>query len=491
MKHTFRTLLGIALLALATTGVNADDTALTIYNSDFAVVRQGLPLDLRPGVNHITFADATAHIEPDSIILRDLGGMRQLQILEQNYRNDPVSQAMLLSRFEGKMLDFQVERTDAQGNRKTEIIPAKIIRSGYSPHNPGGYTEPIIEIDGKLMFRLPGEPIFPALGDGAILKPTLDWLLETDKPGAGRSELSYVTGGLNWHADYNIVAPAKGDVIDLVGWVTINNQAGKDFDDARIKLMAGDVNKLVPQSGVYGRAYKAAMAADEAMAPPVSEKAFDEFHLYSLERPTTLRDRETKQVEFVAATGVKSQRIYVYNGAAMDRYGYYAPDQLVEDPSYGTQSNPKIWVMQEFKNTKSNNLGMPLPKGRLRFYRRDDDGQLEFTGENTIDHTPSDETVRVYTGNSFDLVGERRRTSFRVDTNHKWMDETFEIKVRNHKKDSPAEIRVVERLYRWSNWQITDESQKHRKQDAQTVEYRAQVAPQGEQIVTYTVHYSW
>ncbi|HTC95985.1 MAG TPA: DUF4139 domain-containing protein [Terriglobales bacterium] len=455
------------------------ETALTIYNGNFAVVRQNVPLELTSGINHITFNDATAHIEPDSVVLRDPSGRRALQILEQNYRNDPLSQGLLLSLYEGKTIDFQVDQK--------QIVQGKIIRSGYAPN---GSSEPIIEVNGKLQFTLPGQPIFPALGDDTILKPTLDWLLETDKPGTANAELSYVTGGLSWHADYNIVAPPKGDTIDLVGWITMSNGSGKEFDNARIKLMAGDVNKVQPEERNYlRRAYDEMEMAKSAAAPVVVEKAFDEFHLYTLEHPTTLRDLETKQVQFVAATQIKSQRLYVYNGAAIPNYGW-GPEQIRNDASYGTQSNPKVWIMQEFKNSKENNLGMPLPKGRLRFYRRDDDGQLEFTGENTIDHTPSDETVRVYTGNAFDIVGERRRTDYKLDSSHDWMDEAFEIKLRNHKKEA-VEVRVVEKLYRWSNWKITQQSQDYNKIDAQTIEFRVQIPPDGERVVAYTAHYWW
>jgi hypothetical protein len=255
--------------------------------------------------------------------------------------------------------------------------------------------------------------------------------------------------------------------------------------------MAGDVNK-VQSADVNGRMYAALSSRQEAAAPPVTEKAFDEYHLYTLERSTTLHDRETKQVQFVSATGVKSQRIYVYNGAAIDnnRYSYYNYEQIRNDQNYGTQSNPKVWVMQEFKNSKANNLGMPLPKGRLRFYRRDDDGQVEFTGENVIDHTPSDETIRVYTGNAFDIVGERRRTNYRLDTSHNSLDEAFEIKVRNHKKEA-VEVRIVEKLYRWITWDILQKSDLYKKLDSQTIEFRVQVPPDGEKVVTYSAHYSW
>nr|AYC79472.1 hypothetical protein [uncultured bacterium] len=300
---------------------------------------------------------------------------------------------------------------------------------------------------------------------------------------------------MSWQADYNLVVSdksnAKFDLLDMIGWVTMRNQSGKTFENANIKLLAGDVNKI-QEPTVAGRVYAAAskaMVADE-MAPVVREKSFDEFHLYTLQRSTTLRDQETKQVEFVRAAAIHAQRVYVYDGARTEQYAYYNPEQIRNEPSYGTASNPKVWVMEEFKNADTNHLGIPLPKGKLRFYRRDTDGHLEFVGENTIDHTPKDETIRVYTGNAFDVVGERRRTSFHVDSNHNWMDESFEIKVRNHKKE-PVNVRIVEHLYRWTNWKLTEQSDASRKMDAQTAEFPVTIDPDGARVITYTVHYSW
>jgi len=467
--------------------------ALTIYNQNFFVAREHLPLDLKPGANRIEYAGIAAHVEPDSVILRDPAG-RALQILEQNYRNDPVSQELLLSFYEGKTIDFLVQ--------PGQIIKGKVIRSGYVPsfsyaqtYQQPAYSQPIVEVDGVLRFGLPGQPLFPALSQDSILKPTLGWLLETDKPGAFEAELSYVSGGMNWHSDYNLVvadgATSQTNLVDLVGWITMQNQSGKTFENAQIKLMAGDVNKLVTGGMPMNKAVAyAARAADEAMAPVVQEKSFDEFHLYTLQRQTTLHDQETKQVEFVRATGLRSQRLYIYDGAQVAQYTYYNADQIRADASYGTQSNPKVWVMQEFKNSEANHLGIPLPKGRLRFYRRDTDGHLEFVGENTIDHTPKDETLRVYTGNAFDIVGERKRTNYHVENSQHWMDESFEIRVRNHKKE-PAEVRVVEHLYRCNNWKLTDQSTASRKKDAQTIEFPVTVKPDSETVVTYTVHYSW
>jgi hypothetical protein len=450
-------------------------------------VRDTVPLDLKAGANAVLYSGATAQVEPDSVILRDPAGQHSLQILEQNYRNDPVTEPLLLSLFEGKTIDFQNIRTK-DNTQVSETISGKIVRSGYVP---GGEAQsPIIEVNGKLQFTLPGQPLFPDLGSDTILKPAFNWLLQSDTPGAFDAEVGYVTGGFDWSASYNLVSPEKGDLVDLVGWITMNNTSGKTFENAKIKLMAGDVNKIQPP-GTYAiggmmrmKAINGAMA--EAEAPAVSEKAFDEFHLYSIARPTTLHDHETKQVEFVHAEKMYAPTIYVYDGA--EGYRFYG---LNYNQGYGQSDNKKIIVQREFKNAETNQLGIALPAGKLRFYRRDDDGQLQFVGENTIDHTPRNETVRVTTGNAFDLVGERKQTDFHVDTSEKWIDESFEIKLRNRKKTDAVEIRVVEHLYRWSNWTITAKSDDFVKKDSQTIEFRIPVKPDEEKTVTYSVHYSW
>ena len=480
----------------AATDSDSSGTALTIYNQNFFVAREHVPLDLKPGVNHVDYSGVAAHLEPDSVILRDPSG-RALQILEQNYRNDPVSQELLLSFYEGKTIDFII----GQNGDKPVTVSGKIIRSGYVPsysyaaqgYQQPAYSQPIIEVNGVLRFGLPGQPLFPALSADSILKPTLGWLLQTDGPGKFDAELSYVSSGMNWQADYNVVVSDKSngktDLLDMVGWITMHNQSGKTFENAKIKLLAGDVNKI-ENGAMGGRIYAAeakAMVMDAA-APVVREKSFDEFHLYTLERPATLRDQETKQVEFVSASAIRAQRIYVYDGSQTNQY--YGSGQFIQDANYGTASNAKIWVMEEFKNAEANHLGIALPKGKLRFYRSDTDGHLEFIGENVIDHTPKDETIRVYTGNSFDVVGERKRTNYHVESREHWADESFEIHVRNHKKEA-VNVRVVEHLYRCNNWKLTDQSTPSHKMDAQTVEFPVSVNPDGEAVITYTVHYTW
>lgn len=478
----------------------AADPALTVYNQQFAVVRETIPLDLKQGLNQIQFTGTTAQLEPESVMLRDPSGQRLLRILEQNYRADPVSLEALMKRYEGQTIDFEIRNGD-----RIETVSGKIVRaeavmpaaylnqpSWYQPQQPGG-AEPIIEVAGKLRFGLPGTPLFPGLGPGMILQPTLDWTIATDRAGPVNAELAYVTGGFNWNADYNFVQ-GDANALDIIGWVTLENRSGKEFENAHVKLMAGDVNKLQPQNrpGMGGFGASAGLAMAEISGPQVIEKTFDEYHLYTLQRPVTIHGTESKQVEFVRANGVKSDVLYVYDGARIDssRYQGWQAEAIRQDANYGTLSNRKVWVMREFLNSEANHLGMPLPKGRIRFYRRDTDGRLEFTGEDAIDHTAKDEKIRVFTGSAFDLTGERRRTMFHNDMGRQMMDEAFEIKVRNHKKE-PVEIRVVEHLYRWNTWEITTSSMPFNKTDAQTIEFRVSLQPDEEKALTYIAHYTW
>jgi hypothetical protein len=456
-----------ALLLLAAASASfAADPALTIYNGGYAVVRETLPIDLKSGLNQVSFAGATAQVEADSVILRDIAGKAEFQILEQSYRNDPVSQAMLMSLFEGKTLEF-VRR---EANKPDSVIIGKVVRSGYVPS--GNYVEPIIEVDGKLQFLLPGSPIFPSLGTDNILKPTRNWKLNSASSGKINAEVAYLSRGFTWEASYNLVATDQSDLLDVVGWVTMNNQSGMTFADAKLKLMAGDVHRVV-EAGIQPFGGVSAMAANIVMADKVvTEKSFDEFHLYTLGNPVTLRDKETKQVEFVRATGVKAARVYVYDGA--DRDG----------------DAGKVQVYREFKNSEANKLGLALPKGKVRFYSQDGDRQLEFVGENQIDHTPKNETIRVLVGNSFDLVGERRLVSQTENSAERIATQTIEVKVRNRKKE-PAEIRVVEHANRGGNWTLTSQSQPHAKKDATTFEFRVPLQPDEEKTVTYTIRYTW
>lgn len=298
--------------------------------------------------------------------------------------------------------------------------------------------------------------------------------------------MAYLTGGLSWDASYNLVSPEEGDHVELSGWVTLRNQCGQKFVNAQVKLMAGDVSKLQPQAAV-GAVAGMRMAMAEAL-PEVTEKAFDEFHLYTLPTALTLHDQETKQVEFIRADRVLANRIYVYDGAAgLSGFRGYAG----ENRAFGTTMNTKVQVFREFKNEVDSGLGRPLPAGRVRFYRKDaDDGRIEFTGENWMDHTPRGETVRLFTGNAFDLVGERRQTDYRMDQRVKQLDERFEIKVRNRKLE-PVRVIVREQFYRWPNAEIVSSTVPFSRVDSRTAEAEVDIAPESEVVVVYQVRYTW
>ncbi len=471
----------IAAMTTALATVASAETALTIYNRNLAVVRETVPLELKAGENPLTFDRATAQVLPDSVVLRDPAGKAAFSILEQSYRNDPVSKWLLLQHFEGREIDFRTTYPDG----KVEIKPGKIIRSGYVPG--GQPQDPIIEIDGKLRFQLPGEPLFPALGDDSILRPTLGWQIHSTADASFDAQLSYLSHGFDWEADYNLVAPEKGETVTLTGWVTVNNRSGTGFDQAKIKLVAGDVNIIEDPfaSAMPARGVKMRQTADAA--PAVQEKAFDDFHLYTLQRPLTIRDKETKQVEFLRAPEVKATKKYIYDASIM----LFLGDEPRIGPMQGGNFSKKVAIYWEFKNEEANGLGVPLPSGRVRFYRSDDqDGNLEFVGENDIGHTPRNENVSIYTGNAFDLIGERNTTDYQHDDRANWLKETIEITVKNRSKE-PKEVLVRDRLWRWLNWKIENASVEHAKKDAQTIEFTVQLAPDEEKKVTYTAHYSW
>ena len=487
-KLQLAAVIAFALAVSAQTAPN-QGAAITIYNQAFAVVRENVALDLKPGENRTSFSGVTSRLEPDSVVLRDPSGKSNLQILEQNYRSDTVSEKLLLSQYEGQVIDFVVTR-----DGKEEIVKGKVIRSGYVPttygYDNGGRQpdEPIVEVNGKVQFGLPGKPIFPPLAGDAILKPTLNWLLHSDAAAHTDAELSYVTGGMGWSADYNVVMPEKGDLLDLIGWITLSNQSGTAFSDAKIKLLAGDVNKFAQQQGYERYATNAAGAIGGLQK--VQEKAFDEYHLYTLPRATTLHDREVKQIEFVSAGGVQSSTRYYFSPSLAIQPAYGA---INYDANLGMQVSNKVAVIREFRNSEANHLGIPLPKGRLRFYRRDDDGHLEFTGEALIDHTPKDELVKAYVGNAFDIVGERKRTDFSMGERDqfgqpKYVDESFEITLRNHKAEA-VDVTVAEQLYRWWNWQIAKASADYRKNDSNNIEFTVHVPANGEAKLSYTVRY--
>ena len=456
---------------------------VTIYNDGFATVKEDRTLALAAGVSEVRVTDMSRQLEPDSVMLRELSpDPFGVQILEQSFVNDPLTEGLLLYQMEGQTLRFEEKRED--GTVKEHV--GKLVRSGYVPG--GGSEQPIVEEDGAVRFSLPGQPVFEGIDPNAFLKPSLVWQIASKKAGECPIEVAYVTAGMSWEATYNLVMPAEGgDLFDVSGWISLRNGTGKDFVDATVKLIAGDVQKVQqPVPRMPKRMMLAAAAeADFSMA---EERAFDEFHLYTLPRPVRVRNNELKQVEFLRAAGVKGSRYYVYN--PLVGFGYYGGG-INTDPDYGITADKKVGVRIEISNSETNGLGVPLPKGRMRLYRTDVDGRREFTGENQMDHLPKNELLKLDMGSAFDLVGERKRTDFKVDSTGKRITESFEIKLRNRKEKDVVEIRVIEPFYRCANWKIATSSLPYEKFDSHVVEFRVPVPADGETVLTYTVNYWW
>lgn len=502
-----------ALVASAQKGAPAAakpaESSLTIYNQDFALVRTPVTLNLQAGTTSVSETNVTSQVEPDSVVLRDPAGKRAIHVLEQNYEGSLHVQAEMLAKFEGRTIDFLVP--GANGEQK--IVQGKILRAGvtgnaaYNPYGQNYYSmqpamEPLVEVDGKIRYGLPGTPLFPASAEDLTLKPTLHWLIQSERAAKIDAELDYISHGLRWEATYNVIAPAEdassNEKLEMVGWVDVTNQSGKDFKAASLQLMAGDISKLTNNNGAMGRAMGGAMEMSATIdgtegQKQISQKSFDDYHLYDLHRTTDLLDHQSKQIEFLNVADIPAERVYVYDGFKIDQInGMRYLQSSQENFGGGTSVNKKVWVMQEFKNSEANHLGMPLPKGRMRFYRRDENGSVQFIGENTIDHTPKNDTVRVFLGDAFDITGERVRTDFKThqNNNQRTIVESYKISLKNA-KPTVAKVRVVEHLYRTANWSIDAKSDDFQKKDSQTAEFLVDVPAGGEKDVTYTVTYTW
>ncbi len=456
----------------APTVAQSKGVELAVYNQDLALVKDRRSLDLSQGLNEVRFADVAAQIDPTSVHFRSLSDPAGTAVLEQNYEYDIVGSVKLLRKYVDQEISLVTEDGQEYVGKLLSGDNDVILQAA-----DGRVT--VIKLDRIKEFT------FPALPEGLITRPTLVWQVESAKSGEQEVEVTYLTGGVNWYANYTLVLADDEKSLDLNGWVTLDNRSGASYQDAKLKLIAGDIHRA-PTEG-YVLEEKAYAVPTAAPAPQVEERAFFEYHLYEVQRPVTIKDQQTKQIEFVTANGVPAAKFFVYDGSQMQFWGYYQP---VQDPGYGTASNKKVMVMLEFKNGKEEGLGVPLPKGTLRVFKRDVDGSTLLVGEDAIDHTPKDERIRLYIGDAFDIVGERVQKNFKVDYDENWMEESYQITLRNHKAED-VEVRVVEHMFRWSEWKILDASQEFDKLDAQTIEFRVPVKADGEATVTYTVRYEW
>ncbi len=445
----------------------------------YATVREERSFDFKAGRNQLRVSDVPALIDPTTVAFVSLRDPKGTRVVEQNFEFDLTSTAKLLSRY----IDRDITVEQSRGSQ-LEAITGTLVstQGGLVLKQPDGSVRIVSEHSGV---RLPGIP------GGLISKPTLAWDIDASTPGAQAARFSYQTGGMTWWTDYNLTysEPKPGACrVDVAAWVTIVNQSGAAFADASVKLMAGDVQRARPRA--YGMVDQA-MAAAPAMrkAEGFQEKAFFEYHLYTLGRPTTLSNNATKQIElFPMAAAVGCEKTLAYNGQG----AIYPYDTPMTDRAFGVRSAKKVDVLLRVKNAAANGLGVPLPAGRIRVSKLDAaDGNLEFVGEDLIDHTPRDETVQVRLGSAFDVVGERKQLDFRIDTAARWIEEDIEVALRNQKPDEAVTVQVRENLYRWSNWTVLRKSQEFTREDARTIVFPVRVAAKAQATVRYTVRYTW
>lgn len=466
----------LALLAAVLAAAPARAAEVTVYNQNLGLIKEVRRFDLKNGANRLEVVDVAAQIDPTSVHFKSLTAPDAVSVLEQDFKYDLVSQDKLLEKYLGS--EVELVRYGLDGSRRDAL-------KGTLLSNRGGR---VLKVGERIYVNPGGEFILPELPEGLLTKPTLVWNLKSSKAGEHQGEISYLTGGLSWNADYVLVVDKDDAKGDLNAWVTVSNNSGATYKDAKLKLVAGDVHRAPQPQGRFNKyAVAAVRGAAMEMDGGMVEKSFFEYHLYTLQRPTTLSDNSSKQVEMASAAGVPVKKLFIYDGVQGVQWSEFYGEGIL-DPGYGASSGKKVSVFFELQNKKSEGLGLPLPKGRVRVYKKDDDGSLQLAGEDAIDHTPKDEKVRVKMGDAFDVVGERKRTNFQ--SGKRWAEESFEIKLRNH-KESDVTVTVVEHLYRWTGWKVTDSSQKFEKKDAQTIEFAVPVKKDGESVVTYTVRYSW
>lgn len=444
----------------------------------FGVVKEVRTLALQQGLNDLRFTDVAQFLDPTTVSFADLANPLGTAVLEQNFQFDLVSADKVLQKYVDRPITVMLR----SGTAKEEIAGTLLSVSG---------NELVLMTQNGLRVvpRHGQELQLGQLPGGLISRPTLVWKVRAAEAGERRVRTTYQTAGLTWRADYTLVLAAGETQADIGAWVTLLNLCGMGFPNAQLKLIAGDVQRVQPAT--RGRAERAkALAAAEMDAGGFQEKSFFEYHLYTLPRRTDVLANTSQQlVLFPTARGAKVEKILVYYGLPDARFWTFATPSI--DRDLGSQANKKVDVYVRFDNKKDHNLGMPLPAGKVRVFKQDDaDGTLEFIGEDLIDHTPKDERVLIKLGQSFDVVGDRVQTDFKVDSRAHWLQESYRIELRN-RKDAPVRVLVKENLYRWNNWEITQKSDEFTKVDSRTVHFEIEVKANETRHLTYTVRYTW
>ena len=453
---------GSAVRNAKSTAAQRKEVSITVYNQNFGLVREVRDLELGTGRVALEFADVASTIQPQTVAIKPLGG-GALNVLEQNYRYDLLTPQTLLEKYVGKGLKLY-RYNEKLG--KDEVFDAKLLSVA------GG--QPVIDVQGEITYGFPGRFAFAGVPDNLMAKPTLVWLLDSQKP-RQNVEVTYLAQSMTWQADYVLVVNDKDTAGDLTGWVTLNNKSGASYENARLKLVAGDVQKLAPEGRDEERAPR--RSAPESATAGFREEGFFEYHLYTLERPATLLQNEQKQVTLLEARGATVNKKLIFYGQQYWYRGRHGQPM----------SNQKVGVYLDIMNSQKNNLGIPLPKGTVRVYKADSTGAKQFIGEDRIDHTPRDEKIRIKMGEAFDVVGERKQMSWTA-LGTCTSESSWEISLRNH-KDGAETVEVYEPV--GGDWQVLDSSHPYTKKDAFTFTFEVKVPGRGETKITYRVRVRW
>ena len=446
-----------------TTLKDQTDVAVTVYNNNLALVRDTRKISLPTGKQALRFSDVAAQIRPETVSLKSVSTPGALRVIEQNYEYDLMSPAKLMEKYVGK--DVKLINFDSKVGFTEK--PALLLSVNESP---------VYKIGDDIFLGHPGNVVLPKIPENMIAKPSLIWLLE-NTAAQQTIEATYLTGGIEWRADYVVTLDKTETKIDIAAWVTLNNQSGTQYTNAQLKLVAGEVNvtKDVEAEVAYDINGDGVMPA--AAPAPMRQEAFGEYHLYTLPHRTTINQNQSKQVSLLTANAVKAAKIYEYRG---QEQFYYQPVPPNPTPDH-------VPVYLKFSNKQDNQLGVPLPGGVMRVYQEDSEGMLQFSGEDRVEHTPKDEEVRIKLGTAFDIVAERKQSDFKLIASNV-TESAYEIKVRNHKT---ADI-VVDIVEPFNNdWQILEANQKYVKKDAHTAVFSVPVPKDGETVITYRVRVKW
>jgi len=448
---------------LTSTLKDQQNVSVTIYNSNVGLVKDTRLIDLKYGIHELKFMDVAAKIDPTTVHIKSLLNGSSLSVLEQNYEYDLLSPQKLLEKFVGQKVQLATINPET---KKEEVVEATLLST------QGGN---IFQIGDKIHIGHHGRILLSRIPENLIAQPTLVWMLENSFSKPQKLEASYLTSGINWKADYVAVLNKLDTSTDLTGWVTIDNRSGATYQNALLKLVAGDIHRVQPDLPMeYARAK---MAAKEAPSPQFKEESFFEYHLYTLDRRTTIKDNQTKQMTLLDANQIPIQKLFIFSGHP--QYYYYRHDQR--------SGKQKVGVFLEIENTKKNNLGMPLPKGTIRVYKEDKDGSLQFVGEDRIDHTPKDEKFKIKIGEAFDVVGEKVQAEYK-HLGFNLYEVAFEVSLRNHKKE---DIRVLVEEPIPGDWEMLSNTHPYDKISAHLIRFEVPVAKDKEVKVKYRIRFKY